>query len=262
MFIDSHCHLNFPDFKEDLKDTLERAQAMGVKGFLSICTKLEEASQIQTIAESNTNVAWSVGVHPHETEGVFGTDLLSDVIRLSNHPKVVGIGETGLDFYYNHSPRDPQLWSFRKHIEAAIAQDLPLIIHTREADQDTIDVLDEYEDRTKGVFHCFSGTMDLCKKALDRGFYISISGIVTFKKADSLKEVAAYVPLDRLLIETDAPYLAPVPHRGKRNEPAFVVHTAEVVAELKNISLPALEQSTTENFFTLFPKTKSFFVME
>lgn len=259
MFIDSHCHLNFPEFKDDLDQVLKRANDLGVKGFLTINTRLNESKNLQDIADAYPNVACTVGVHPHDAKDYDGATLKDDILTLAKHSKVVGIGETGLDYYYEHSPRTPQIKSFHRHIEASVDVDLPLVIHTRDADTDTIAVLDDHA-QAKGVFHCFSGTLDLCKKALDHGFYISISGIVTFKKAENVHAVAKYVPLDRLLVETDAPYLAPIPHRGKRNEPTFVVHTAEAIADLRGIPLPTLAEATTANFFNLFTKTKEFFV--
>lgn len=280
MLIDSHCHLNFPDFKDDLDQCLSRAWDLGVRGFLTINTTLNEAKELQKIADSYKNVACTVGVHPHEAKDYVGTTLCDDLYTLATHPKVVGIGETGLDYYYHHSDQDSQKWSFGAHLCVARALDLPVVIHTRDADIDTIDVIQNamiythkdhpYEDvfsqtlnafhPLRGVFHCFSGTKDLCRKALDLGFYISLSGIVTFKNAESLREIATFVPLDRLLVETDAPYLAPIPHRGKRNEPSFVTHTAECIADLRGLSLPKLSNATTENFFRLFTKTQEFFV--
>ncbi len=260
MLIDSHCHLNFPDFKEDLDHVFQNAWNCGVQGFLTVNTRLDEAKELQSIAETQKNVACTVGLHPHETKDCEDTPLKEQLQELANHPRVVGIGETGLDYYYNHSPRESQIWSFIQHIDVARTLDLPLIIHTRDADDDTIAVLRECEGQSKGVFHCFSGTLDLCRHALDLGFYISISGIVTFKKALNVHTVAKFVPLDRLLLETDAPYLAPVPHRGKpRNEPAFIIHTAECVAELRGIPLSKLSQGTTENFFNLFSRARGFF---
>lgn len=259
MLIDSHCHLNFPDFKDDLKECVERAWNFGIRGFLTVNTKLDQALDLQVIADTYPNVWCSVGVHPHDAEHHDQESLLHDVKNLTQHPKVVALGETGLDYYYEHSPRDLQKKSFAIHLESSKALDLPVIIHTRDADEDTIQVIDDHGQNVRGVFHCFSGTLDLCKAALDRGFYISLSGIVTFKKADALRDVAKYVPMDRLLVETDSPYLAPLPHRGKRNEPAFVTHTAEIVAELKSVPYPKLCDITTENFFTLFNKAKETF---
>lgn len=259
MLIDSHCHLNFPEFKDDLTESLKRAWDLGVRGFLTVNTKLEEAKDLQAITDTHKNIWCSVGVHPHEAEKYTQDKLLEEIKTLADHSKVIALGETGLDYYYEHSPRELQKKSFGIHLEAAKMLDLPVIIHTRDADQDTLEVIDESGKDVRGVFHCFSGTLDLCKQALERGFYISMSGIVTFKKADALREVAKYVPSDRLLVETDAPYLAPLPHRGKRNEPAFVVHTAELVAEIRGMPYPKLCDITTENFFTLFTKAQESF---
>lgn len=259
MLIDSHCHLNFPDFKDDLKPSLDRAWDLGVRGFLTVNTKLEEAKDLQVITESYKNVWCSVGVHPHEAEKYDHDALIEEIKKLSDHPKVIALGETGLDYYYDNSPRDLQKRSFAIHLEAAQVLDLPVIVHTRDADDDTIQTIDDFGKDVRGVFHCFSGTLDLCEKALDRGYYISLSGIVTFKKADALRDVAKYVPADRLLVETDAPYLAPMPHRGKRNEPAFVVHTAELISEIRGVNYAKFCDMTTENFFALFTKASESF---
>ena len=259
MLIDSHCHLNFPEFEGDLDACLERARNLGVRGFLTVNTKLSQSLDLQKIADTYQNIWCSVGVHPHDAEEHDHDTLMQDIENLCAHEKVVALGETGLDYYYDNSPRDLQKKAFSIHLEAAQKLGLPVIIHTRDADEDTIQIIDEHDQQVQGVFHCFSGTLDLCKAALDRGFYISLSGIVTFKKADVLRDVAKYVPLDRLLVETDAPYLAPLPHRGKRNEPAFVTHTAELVSEIKTVSYPKLCDVTTENFFALFSKARMTF---
>jgi TatD DNase family protein len=189
--------------------------------------------------------------------GYNGGTLLGQIKALAQHPKVVGIGETGLDYYYNHSPRDSQISSFKDHIEASIELGLPLIIHTRDADEDTIKCLTNYgQGKACGVFHCFSGNAELAQQALNLGFYISFSGILTFKNAESLRQIAQEVPLNRILVETDAPFLAPIPFRGKRNEPAFTRYTAELLANLKNLSYSAIETATTNNFFTLFSNAR------
>lgn len=259
MLIDSHCHLNFPEFEGDLDACLERARSLGVRGFLTVNTKLSQSLDLQKIANTYQNIWCSVGVHPHDAEEHDYNTLMQDIEKLCAHEKVVALGETGLDYYYDNSPRDLQKKAFSIHLDAAQKLGLPVIIHTRDADEDTIQIIDEHDQEVQGVFHCFSGTLDLCKAALDRGFYISLSGIVTFKKADALRDVAKYVPLDRLLVETDAPYLAPLPHRGKRNEPAFVTHTAEIVSEIKTVPYPKLCDVTTENFFALFGKARMTF---
>jgi TatD DNase family protein len=257
MLVDSHCHLDFDDFGPELPEVIARARRAGVGTMLTICTKVTEFPEVRGLAEANADIWASVGIHPHEAATQPATDTAA-LVEMARHPKVVGIGETGLDFHYDHSPRDRQEAAFRAHAAAARATGLPLIVHTREADERTAAVLAEEaaEGGLTGVIHCFSSGRQLAEKALDLGFYISLSGIVTFKKAEELRAIAADVPLDRLLVETDAPYLAPIPHRGKRNEPAFVVHTAAVVAELKGIAPEELARRTTENFFRLFSKAR------
>jgi len=257
MLIDSHCHLDFSELASDEAGVLARARSAGVGGMLTIGTRLDQFDKVRAIAERHANVWCSVGVHPHEAkeEGQRTPDRL---IAATHHPKVVGIGETGLDFYYEHSPRAQQAESFRAHIAAARHCGLPLIVHTRDADQETGDILEQ--EYAKGAFvgliHCFSAGAEVARRALALGLYISISGIVTFKAADGLRGVVRDIPLDRLLVETDAPYLAPVPKRGKTNEPAFVAHTAAKVAELKGVGTAELEAVTTDNFFRLFAKAE------
>ncbi len=255
MLVDSHCHLDFPDFGEELDEVVARAERAGVGLMLTICTHLTRFRQVLAVAERFENVYCTVGIHPHEAghEPAVTTDTLID---LAKHPKVVGFGETGLDYFYEHSPRDAQKTAFRAHIEAARRADLPVIIHTRDAEDDTLDILAEEHAKGpfRGVVHCFSSSARLAEKAVDLGLHISLSGIVTFKKAEDLRETVRGVPLDRLLVETDAPYLAPVPKRGKRNEPAFTVHTAAVVADLKDTAPDIFAETTTETFLTLFSK--------
>jgi len=255
MLVDSHCHLDYLQKDEDLDEVVGRARRAGVSTLVTICTKLSEFARVRAIAERFDGVYCSVGVHPHEAEQE-GQEDPARLIELSTDPKVVGIGETGLDFYYEHSPRAAQEQSFRAHIAAARETGLPLIVHARDADDDTVRVLrQEYaEGPFSGVIHCFTAGPALAEAALEIGFYISIAGILTFNKADELRATIGQVPLDRLLVETDAPYLAPVPKRGKRNEPAFVVHTAEKLAEIKGIEAPALAVATTGNFHRLFSK--------
>jgi TatD DNase family protein len=257
MLIDSHCHLDFPELVIDEEGVLARARTAGVTGMLTIGTRLDQFDRVRAIAERHRNVWCSVGVHPHEAkeEGQQSPDRL---IAAARHPKVIGIGETGLDFYYEHSPREEQVASFRTHIAASRQTGLPLIVHTRDADAETGDILEE-EDRKgafPGLIHCFSAGPEMARRALELGLYISISGIVTFKAAETLRTIVRDIPLERLLVETDAPYLAPVPRRGKTNEPAFVTHTAAKVAELKGIGLAHLEAATTDNFFRLFAKAE------
>ncbi|MGH6870927.1 MAG: TatD family hydrolase [Rhizomicrobium sp.] len=255
MLVDSHCHLDFPEFAPELDAVVARARAAGVGTCVSIGTTLAKFPQVLAIAERFSDVWCSVGIHPHEAE----TELLAGpepLIERARHPRVVGIGESGLDFYYNHSPRAPQIANFRAHIAAARDLALPVIVHTRDADDDTIAVLED--EMGKGAFtgliHCFTGTRRLAEAAVALGLFISVSGIATFKKSDALRAVVKDVPLHRLLVETDAPYLAPMPHRGKRNEPAFVVNTAAMLAELKGVSGEAIARATTDNFFRLFTR--------
>ena len=257
MLVDSHCHLDFPDYAGAVDGVVARARAVGVGTCLSIGTQLSRFPGVRAIAEAFPDVWCSVGVHPHEAE----KELLEDagpLLAETDHPKVVGIGETGLDYYYEHSPRAPQIANFRAHIEAARQAKLPLIVHTRDADDDTIALLEEEmgKGRFSGLIHCFTGTQRLADAALALGFFISVSGIATFKNSQALRDVIKTVPLNRLLVETDAPYLAPVPHRGKTNEPAFVAHTAKMLAALKGIGEAELAAATTENFFRLFTKAK------
>ncbi|MAL79652.1 MAG: LuxR family transcriptional regulator [Sneathiella sp.] len=256
MLVDSHCHLNFEQLSSELDDVVARARAAGVGHMLTIGTKLREFAAVRAIAEGYDNIHCSVGVHPHEAESENDEVSTAKLIELAAHPKVVGIGETGLDYFYEHAPRELQTKSFRQHIAAARETGLPLIVHTRDADQDTIDILqDEYgKGPFTGVIHCFSSGWKVAEKSMEIGFYISISGIVTFKAAEELREHVRKIPLDRLLVETDSPYLAPVPKRGKTNEPAFVAHTAAQVAALKGVDTDRLASITTDNFFKLFNK--------
>ena len=258
MLVDSHCHLDFDAFDEDRAQALDRAAAAGVGRVVTICTTLTGFERVRALARDHHAVDCSVGVHPHNVaeEGIAETARL---VALAAAPEVVGIGETGLDYYYDHSPREDQRASFRNHIAAARETGLPLIVHTRDADDDTAAILAEEmeEGGFTGVIHCFSAGAALAEAAVGLGLYISFSGIVTFKKSDALREIAARVPMDRILVETDAPYLAPVPRRGKRNEPAFVAHTAATMAEVKHAGLDVISQKTTDNFFRLFRKSAS-----
>lgn len=253
MLVDSHCHLDYPDFADEgLPEIVRRAQSAGVGHMLTICTEIAKFPQVLAVAEQYPFIHCTVGTHPHHAAEEINVKKEEITTRAKN-PKVAGIGETGLDYYYHHSPAAEQQKCFAMHIEAALETDLPLVIHTRDADDDTIRIMKEAgQGRAKGVMHCFSGGQKLADAALELGFYISFSGIVTFKKAEELREVAKRVPMDRILVETDSPYLAPIPHRGKRNEPAFVAHTAQMVAELRGVSPESLAQTTTENFFKLF----------
>ncbi|MGC2411076.1 MAG: TatD family hydrolase [Stellaceae bacterium] len=252
MLVDSHCHLDFPDFAEERGAIIARARAAGVGTMLTIGTRLDQFPGVRAIAESYPDVWCSVGAHPHEAADHASLSA-ADLTALAAHPRVVGIGETGLDFHYDHSPHDIQEGVFRAHIAASRASGLPLIIHARAADGEVARILRE-ERPPPGVMHCFSSGRALAEAALDLGFYISLSGIVTFKSAEELRAIVRDVPLERLLVETDAPYLAPVPHRGRRNEPAYVAVTATAVAALKGIEPEELAAATTENFFRLFGK--------
>lgn len=255
MLVDSHCHLNFPEFKDDLDAVVGHAQNQGIGYMLTVNTRLSESLEVQSIAEKYPNIFCSVGVHPHDSKDYHDQSLVEQLGIHASHPKVVALGETGLDCYYNNSDQTAQIDCFKMHLDAGLKLNLPVIIHTRDADVDTISCLDEYP-KTQGVFHCFSGSSDFAKLGLDRGLYISFSGIITFKKAEELRQAVKYVPLDRLLVETDSPFLAPIPHRGKRNEPAFTRYVAQLVAQIKEIPFEEVVEVTTENFFTLFSKAK------
>jgi TatD DNase family protein len=255
MFVDSHCHLDFKDFDADRQEVLARARAAKVAMMLTISTKITEAAEIIALAEAHDELACSIGIHPHEA-GAQPQTSAAQLVELARHPKVIGIGETGLDYYYEHSPREAQQKNFRAHIEAARLSGLPLIVHARDADEDTADIMED--EMGKGAYpaliHCFTAGPELARRALDMGCYISISGIATFNSAKQLRQTIETIPLERLLIETDAPFLAPVPHRGKRNEPSFVADTAAALAALKGVSVEQLAQATSDNFFTLFTK--------
>lgn len=255
--VDSHCHLDFDDFEVDFAAVLARARENGVARLLTICTRVTKFDQVLKIAEAADNIRCSVGIHPHEAANEPDVDV-AKLVELSRHPKVVGIGEAGLDYFYDKSPRDRQQQVFATHIEASRASGLPLIVHSRDADEDTVKLLEAGAGQggLTGVIHCFTATQYLADAALAMGFYISLSGIVTFKNAESLRAVAKTIPLDRLLVETDSPYLAPMPMRGKRNEPAFVRHTAQYVADFLGLPLAELAAATTANFDRLFAKAR------
>ena len=257
MFVDSHCHLNYKGLVEQEREVLNRARSAGVHAMLNISTRESEWDAVIGLAEREPGVWASVGIHPHEADQ-HGDITSEKLIDKSRNPRVVGIGETGLDYYYDYSDREQQKACFRQHIVAARETGLPIIVHTRDAEDDTAQIMrDEMEQGAyTGVIHCFTASADFARKALDLGLYISLSGIVTFKNAKDLQDVARTVPDDRLLIETDSPFLAPVPHRGKTCEPAYVASTAQFLAELKNVSIEHLADITTENFYTLFNKAK------
>ena len=254
-FIDSHCHLNYKGLVEQQQQVLERARSAGVGTMLTISTRESEWDDVIGIAEREDDIWATVGIHPHEADAHAHIDT-AKLIDRAQHPRVVGIGETGLDYHYDHSDRDQQQTSFRAHIAAARETGLPIIVHTRDAEEDTAAILrDEMgKGAYPGVIHCFTASDAFADIALELGFYISISGIVTFKNAKDLQATAARVPIDRLLIETDSPFLAPVPHRGKTGEPAFVADTARFVATLRGVDVMTLSDATSANFHRLFTK--------
>jgi TatD DNase family protein len=255
MFVDSHCHLNYKGLAEDQAGVLERARAAGVDTMLNISTRAGEWDDVLAVAEREPDVWASVGIHPHDADAHPDVETETLVGR-SDHPRIVGIGESGLDYYYDHSDRERQRASFRAHIAAARETGLPIIVHTRDAEADTASILTEEMGKGayKGVIHCFTASADFAAKALDLGLYISISGIVTFKNAKDLQETARHLPAERLLIETDSPFLAPVPHRGRPCEPAFVADTARFLAGLRGEPVEALAATTSANFRSLFDK--------
>ena len=254
--IDSHCHLNYEGLADWQDEVLANARNAGVTGFLNISTREREWRDVVATAEREDDVWATVGIHPHEADQHPHVDT-AKLVERAQHPRIVGIGETGLDYHYDHSDRERQQASFRAHIAAAREAGVPIVVHTRDAEDDTAAILrDELEKGAfAGVIHCFTGTAAFARVALDLGFYISISGIVTFKSAKALQEVASTLPVERLLVETDAPFLAPVPHRGKTGEPAFVADTAAFLAALRGDDLALLQEVTARNFHTLFAKT-------
>ncbi|HUO55211.1 MAG TPA: TatD family hydrolase [Rhodoblastus sp.] len=255
MLIDTHCHLDFPELAKDRDGVLARAEAAGVARMITICTEIEKFPAIRAIAESADNVFCSVGTHP--SHALDEREFLADEIAaLAAHGKCVAIGEAGLDYYYDRAPRDLAHRVFRAHIEAARKTGLPLVIHTRDADADMAAILTEEMEKGpfKGLMHCFSSSRGLAEKAVSLGLYISYSGIVTFKNANELRDIARDTPLDRIVVETGAPFLAPAPYRGKTNEPAYVARTAEVLAEVKGLALDDLAAATTANAQRLFDK--------
>jgi TatD DNase family protein len=255
MLIDSHCHLDFPDFSTELDGVIDRARAAGVGRIVTISTRVKRHAQVLAIAEKFPEVFCSVGTHPHYADEEADIDA-QNLIGLAKHPKIVAIGEGGLDYFRNNSPREAQAASFRQHIAAARETGLPLVIHSRDCDADMMQIL--REESGKGAFpavlHCFTGVRDLAFAAIDLGHYVSFTGILTFKNSDALREIAAALPADRIMVETDAPYLAPLPYRGKRNEPAYVVETAKVLADTRGVAADEISRQTTENFFRLFSK--------
>ncbi|MGP9810871.1 TatD family hydrolase [Rhodopseudomonas sp. NSM] len=255
MLIDSHCHLDFPDFADDLAGIVARAEASGVGRMVTISTRVKRLPELLAIADRFANVYCSVGTHPHHVDEEDGISA-DELIALAQHPKVVAFGEAGLDYFYEHGSRDAQERGFRTHIAAARETGLPLVIHTREADENCGRILEDEMARGafRAVLHCYTGGRELAMRAIDLGLLIGFTGIVTFKKSQALRDLAAELPADRVLVETDSPYLAPGKYRGKRNEPAYVVETAKVLAEVRGVSPDEIARQTTANFFNLFGK--------
>ena len=255
MLVDSHCHLDFDTLAEDRAAVLDRAWQAGIETIVTICTRLSRFDEVFRIAAAHERIYCSVGVHPHNADEE-GIGNAAQLIEKTENSKVAGIGETGLDYFYTNSRPETQRASFLAHIAAARETGLPLIVHTRDADAETMEILtaEQAKGGFPGVIHCFTGSRALAERAIDLGMYVSFSGIVTFKKADDLREIARDLPEDRILVETDAPFLAPVPHRGKTNEPSFVVHTAQCLATVRDVPVERLKQATTDNFYRLFNK--------
>jgi TatD DNase family protein len=258
MFVDSHCHLNYKGLVEDQDAVLARAADAGVSAILNISTRKREWADIIATAEKAPNIWASVGIHPHEADSHADVDT-AQLVAAADHPKVIAIGETGLDYFYDHSDREQQQESFRAHLVTSRETGLPVIVHTRDAEEDTARILREEMGKGPfpGVIHCFTASGEFADIALELGLFISISGIVTFKNAQDLRETAARIPEGRLLIETDSPFLAPVPHRGKSCEPAFVADTGRFLADLRGVSVEQLAQTTSDNFYTLFSKAEA-----
>jgi TatD DNase family protein len=263
MLVDSHCHLDFPDFANELDAVVARAGAAGVARMVTISTRVRRFAGVLSIAERFPEVYCSVGTHPHYAHEELDVTV-DDLVAETRHPKVVAIGEAGLDYHYDNSPREAQERGFRTHIAAARATGLPLVIHSREADADTARILEEEtgQGAFPAVLHCFTGGPDLARRAVALGHYVSFTGILTFKNSIALREIAAELPADRILVETDAPYLAPNPFRGKHNEPAFVIETAKVLADTRGVSLEEIARQTSDNFFRLFGKVPPFVSIE
>lgn len=257
MLVDHHCHLDFPQLAADRDGLLQRAREAGVGVMVTISTRVRQLPTLLDICAAHDNIYCSIGTHPHNADEERGIPA-DELVRLSGHEKVVAIGEAGLDYYYKKSSPEAQEEGFRAHIEAARRTGLPLEIHTRDADEDTIRILDD--EHRKGAFpailHCYTGGPELARRAVELGLYVSFTGVVTFKKNDALRDIARAVPLDRILVETDAPYLAPEPYRGKTNEPSYVTHTAATLAQVKGVTPQELAAATTDNFFRLFRKVK------
>ncbi|HJO77670.1 MAG TPA: TatD family hydrolase [Pelagibacteraceae bacterium] len=254
MIIDSHCHLDYSNLFNQLDDVVKRAEDKQVKYFLTICTTLESFEKIKFIINKYRNIYGTFGIHPHETKNF--TNINSKfILKLKNrHKKVIGIGETGLDYYYNYSDKEIQKKSFIEHINAASELNIPVIVHSRNAEIDTYEILESEKKNSnlKVLMHCFTGSKDFAKKLIDINCYISASGIITFKNSTELADTVSSIPIERLLVETDAPYLSPLPYRGKSNEPSYIVHTVEKLSQIKNLSVKDVMKKTSDNFFQLF----------
>ncbi len=252
MLVDAHTHLDLPEFDPDREEVIERARSAGLVAIITVGIDMESCKAALEIAERHDFIYCSLGSHPHEAQR-WDRSTLDTLRSLLDHQKAVAVGETGLDFFRNHSPREDQEQAFRDHIQLAMEKKLPVVVHDRDAHQETLDILrQENAERVGGVIHCFSGDTDMARDCLDMGFYISIPGIITFPKADQIRDVVRFVPLDRLLVETDAPFLAPVPHRGKRNESSFVAHTLEELARVKGQPVEQAAETTTRNAFKVY----------
>ena len=255
LIVDSHCHLDYEGLAEDLPGVIARAEAAGVGLMLTISSRVKNRAKLLAIAEAHNNIYCTIGTHPHNAHEELDVTV-ADLVSYASHPKVVGIGEAGLDYHYNLSPRDAQMTGFRNHIAAARETGLPLVIHTREAEDDTARVLEDEMSKGafKAVLHCFTSQQWLAEKGVDLGLYVSFSGILTYKTAENLRDAAKVLPEDRLLVETDAPFLAPIPMRGKSNEPAFVSHTLDMLAQTRGVTRQHMAKATSDNFFRLFDK--------
>jgi len=254
MIIDSHCHLDYSNLFNQLDDVVKRAEDKQVKYFLTICTTLESFEKIKFIINKYRNIYGTFGIHPHETKNFTNIDS-KIILKLKNrHKKIIGIGETGLDYYYNYSDKEIQKRSFIEHINAASELNIPVIVHSRDAEIDTYEILENEKKNSnlKVLMHCFTGSKDFAKKLIDINCYISVSGIITFKNSTELADTVSSIPIERLLVETDAPYLSPLPYRGKSNEPSYIVHTIEKLSQIKNLSIKDVMKKTSDNFFQLF----------
>lgn len=258
MLVDSHCHLDFPDFDADRDEVVARARDAGIGPMVTISTRVKRLAELKSMAARYERIYCSVGTHPHHADEELDITA-DDLVKIAEDPIVVAIGEAGLDYHYDNAPREAQEEGLRRHIAAARMTQLPLVIHSRDADTDMANILTT--EMEKGAFpailHCFSSGRELALRGIELGFYVSFSGILTFKRSEELRAIAAEIPLDRLLVETDAPYLAPTPHRGRRNEPAYVIETAGVLAETKKVSPEKIAEITSDNFFRLFSKIPS-----